>query len=96
MERKDTTAITCSTEEISEVGWFLKMNFWKYASANITACEPGTGKKFSFNFHFDHDYATFVGVGKSRGQEFVDFNGLSSDSVGEAIDKMVASVNEQS
>lgn len=96
MEREDSTSITCSTEELSEVAWFLKMNSWMYSHAAIMACEPETGRKFSFNFHFNHDYATFVGLNKTRGPLFVDFNGLSTDSVNEAIDKMVASVNDQS
>ena len=96
MEREDTTSITCSTKELNEVAWFMKMNFWKYGHALITACEPNTGKKFHFNFHVNNDYAAFVGVDKARGPLFVDFDWRSSDSVGEAIDKMVASVNEQS
>lgn len=96
MEREDTTSITCSTKELNEVAWFLKMNFWKYAHALITACDPNTGRKFNFNFHFINDYATFVGLGKERGPIFVDFDGLKSDSVGEALDRMATSINEQS
>ena len=94
MERQDTNGITCSTTELNEVAWFLKMNYWSYSDATVAACEPGTGRRFSFNFHFNRDYATFVGVEKHP--VFVDFNGLDSESVGEALDKMVASVNEQS
>jgi hypothetical protein len=58
MEREDTTSITCSTEELNEVSWFLKMNFWNYAHAFITACEPRTGRKLYFKFHFVNDYAS--------------------------------------
>lgn len=96
MEIENTTSITCSTKDLSEVAWFLKMNFRNYAHALITACEPNTGKKFNFNFHFINDYATFVGVGEERSPIFVDFDGLKSDSVGEALDRMVTSINEQS
>ena len=94
MERQDTTGITCSTTELNEVAWFLKMNYRYYKDAIVTACEPGTGRLFLFYFHFSRDYAMFGSLEKRP--VYVEFNGLDPESVAEALDKMVASVNEQS
>lgn len=87
MEKHDTTNIFCSTTELGEVAAFLKCNHWRYSDAIITACEPGSGRKLSFNFHFRKDYAVFAGVDTHL--VFVDFDGTDPESVAVALDKMV-------
>ena len=89
MEKYDATGITCSTTELGEVAAFLKCNYRCYSDAVIMACEPGTGRKMSFNFHFCKDYAVFVGVGQEKAPVFVDFDGFDAESVAVALDKMV-------
>lgn len=89
MEKRDTTEIVCSTTELGEVAAFLKCNHWHYNHAIIMACEPGTGRKVSFNFHFCKDYAVFLGVGSTKAPVFVDFDGTNLESVSVALDKMV-------
>lgn len=89
MEKYDATSITCSTTELSEVAEFLNGNYWRYSDAIIMACEPGTGRKMSFNFHFCKDYAVFLGVGREKAPLFVDFDGYDAESVAVALDKMV-------